>query len=260
MNSSTTSSDFLLSVELVAGRTTSPGGNQVPDAVHVYTGPFAITESTQVKARVLGPSNPYSPWSGLAQAIFTIGPAPESVRINEIMYNPAGPEDAEYVELLNTNDSAITLYDALRAAPWRFTDDPDNPTIDFRFPGDPPVTLAAGECLLLVKDLAAFQAAYSVPPTVQVFEWGAGKLANSSDTVQILCPGDVNVDGTRSWVLADRVTYSDGSHPQDFAAGVDPWPPGADGSGLALCRVNPKADGNDPSNWQAAVPSPGVAK
>ena len=129
----------------------------------MYTGPIAITESTQIKARVLAPSNPYSPWSGLAQAVFDVGPGAESLRINEIMYNPAESADAEYVELLNISDSPITLYDAIRGVPWRFCDNPDDPAIDVLFPADPPVTLAPGECLLLVKDLAAFQAAYTTP-------------------------------------------------------------------------------------------------
>ena len=260
MNSSPTSSDFLFSVELVAGRTTSPDDSGMAEAVYVYTGPIAITESTRIKARVLVGSNPYSPWSGLADAIFDVGPEALNLRINEILYNPDGPADAEYVELLNIGDSPITLYDSLRGAPWRFTDNPDDPAIDVLFPADPPVTLAPGEYLLLVRDLAVLQTVYDVPAGVQVLEWGKGRLANSGDTIQISTPGDENVDGTRSWIPADSVTYSDGSHPENFAAGVDSWPAQADGKGMALARIDPQADGNDPANWQAAPPSPGTAK
>jgi hypothetical protein len=260
MNSSPTSSDLLFSFELVAGRSVLPEDDDQSGAVHEYAGPITITESTQIKARVVVPSNPYSPWSGLAQAIFMVGPGPESVRINEIMYHPPGSGRAEYVELLNIADSAITLYDAIRGLPWRFTDNPENPTIDFSFPSDPPVTLAPGERLLLVRDLEAFHEAHGAPPDVQILEWGPGRLVNSSDTIQLTSPGDVNFDGTRSWIVADRVTYSDGSHPELFADGFDPWPPEADGRGMALGRIDPEADGDDFTNWLAVPPSPGVAK
>ena len=260
MNSSTTSSDFLISVALVAGEISTPDAAGMSGAVHVYTDPITITESTRIKARVLVASNPYSPWSGLAQTVFDVGSAAQSVRINEIMYNPADSADAEYVELLNTGQSAIVLYDALRGAPWRFCDDPNDPAIDFLFPTDPPVTLAPGECLLLVKDLDAFDAAYDMTPNVQVFEWGGGKLANGGDTIRISSPGDQNLNGTRSWTPVDTVTYSDGSHPEDFATGVDLWPTEPDGHGLALGRIDPEADGSDPINWEAVLPSPGAAE
>jgi len=260
MNATPTSSDFLFSAELVGGRTTSPGGNQMSDAVHMYSGPFTITQSTQVKARVLVGSNPYSPWSGLAQTVFTIGPAADSLRINEIMYNPDKAPDAEYVELLNVSNSTLTLYDAIRGVSWRFTDNPADPAIDVLFPADPPATVTPGECILLVRDLAAFNAAYSVPDGAQIFEWGAGRLSNSGDTIQISRPGDEGFDGKRLWTAADHVAYSDGSHPASFATGVDPWPVQADGKGMALNRIDPRADGDDPANWKAAAPSPGVAK
>lgn len=258
MNSSTTSSDFLISVELAAGEVSTGDASGQPEAVHVYTGPIPIAESTQIKARVLVASNPYSPWSGLTQAIFDVGPAGSSIRINEIMYNPDGPEDTEYVELINTADFAITLYDAIRGVAWQFTDNPDTPGIDVGFPTNPPVTLAPRECLLLVKDLAACRAAYGIPADAQILEWGAGKLANSTETLELLRPGDLNLDGTRTWAVADAVTYSDGSHPEVFTTGIDLWPTEADGFGLALSRIDPQADGKDPANWQAAIPSPGV--
>jgi hypothetical protein len=174
------------------------------------------------------------------------------------MYNPDKAPDAEYVELLNVGDSPLTLYDAIRGVSWRFTDNPVDPGIDVLFPSDPPVTVAPGECILLVRNVAAFDAVFSVPEGVQVFEWGNGRLANSGDTIQISSPGDEGFDGKRQWIAADRVTYSDGSHPENFASGVDPWPTKADGKGMALSRIDPQADGNNPANWQAAPPSPGV--
>jgi hypothetical protein len=146
----------------------------------------------------------------------------------------------------------------VRGAPWRFTDDPDNPCIDFLFPVDPAVTLAPGECLVLTRDVAAFNGTYSVAAGVQVFAWGSGGLSNGGDKIQLSKPGEAEADGTRHWLRVDRVVYSDGSHPADFAWGLDPWPTEADGQGSSLARIDPATYGNDPANWRVATPSPGL--
>ena len=151
------------------------------------------------------------------------------------------------------------LYNSVVGEPWRFTDDPDNPGIEFFFPSGPAVTLASGEYLLLVADLAAFEAAYGAPGGVQVFEWGDGRLSNGGEKIQLSMPGDVDIEGRRQWIRADRVNFSDGAHPDDFSGGVDPWPIEADGFGSSLGRIDPELYGNDPDNWLAAAPSPGAA-
>jgi hypothetical protein len=180
------------------------------------------------------------------------------VVINEIMYHPDGIDDAEYVELLNMSGSPVVLYDAVVGEPWRFTDDPDNPGIDFRFPKDSPVTLAGGEYLLLVKDITLFSSKYSVPAGVKVFSWGAGKLDNAGEKVQLSKPGDVDAYGVRYWIRVDRVVYSDGAHPGGEAGATDPWPVDADGLGKSLSRKYADRYGNDPNNWQASSPTPGT--
>jgi hypothetical protein len=79
------------------------------------------------------------------------------------------------------------------------------------------------------------------------------------ERIQISKPGDTDGQDNRVWIRVDRVVYSDGSHPWDFAEGVDPWPVQADGQGSSLSRIDPTAYGNDPTNWQAGTPSPGRA-
>ena len=195
------------------------------------------------------------PTPGAVNAEPVVGP----VVINEIMYHPADSPEAEYVELLNIGSSAVTLYDAIRQAPWRFTDDPDDPGIELLLPTDPPVTLTPGQYLLLVKDLDAFSATYTVPADVQIAAWGAGNLANGSEKIQLSKPGDQEQDETRHWIRVDRVVYSDGSQHADFPSGPDPWPMSPDGHGLSLSRTDPAAYGNDRENWHAALPSPGSA-
>ncbi len=196
-----------------------------------------------------------APTPGAANAAPLVGP----VVITEIMYHPIDAADAEYVELLNISPDSVTLYDPARDAPWRFTDDPDNPGIELLFPTDPPVTLVPGEYIILAKDANLLAAKYAVPANVQVFAWGAGSLSNGSEKTQLSKPGDEEDDGTRHWLRVDRVVYSDGSRGADFPSGTDPWPTKPDGHGSSLTRVDPTAYGNDPVNWSSGSPSPGAA-
>ena len=92
-----------------------------------------------------------------------------------------------------------------------------------------------------------------------VLEWGAGRLTDAGDSIELSRPGEL-VDDIRTWIAVDRMTYSDGSHPANFPAGVDPWPAQANGGGQSLTRADPGRWGDDPFNWRALVPTPGVAR
>jgi len=67
MNQGTNSSDFLISVELIAGQDTSNPGNVSPTASE-YTAPFTLDHTTNIKARVLDGDT----WSALCEATFSI--------------------------------------------------------------------------------------------------------------------------------------------------------------------------------------------
>jgi hypothetical protein len=113
---------------------------------------------------------------------------------------------------------------------------------------------------MVVKDLTAFIARYgSMPPGVQVLEGYGGRLSNAGERLQIAMPGDTDQFGTRYYIRIDRVTYSDGFHPEDVPGGVDLWPTEADGLGKSLSRKVSADYGNDVTNWEAATPSPGLA-
>jgi len=126
-------------------------------------------------------------------------------------------------------------------------------------PASPPVTVGAGEYLLLVKDTGLFKSRYTAPAGVQVLAWGVGKLVNGMGKIQLSKPGTVDANGMRHWIRVDRVVYSDGSRGRGFPVGADPWPGQANGGGASLNRIDSAAYGNDPANWRAAVPSPGAA-
>jgi hypothetical protein len=59
------------------------------------------------------------------------------------------------------------------------------------------------------------------------------------------------------YIRIDKVSYSDGSHPEDCPGFTDLWPIDADGNGSSLNRINAEDYGNDPDNWQASNPTPG---
>jgi hypothetical protein len=175
------------------------------------------------------------------------------------MYHPATPTDVEYVELLNISAAPVMLFDATEKESWQFTDNPDEPTIEFLFPAAEPVTLGPGEYAVLTRDPSLLASRYSIPPGVKVWAWGAGRLSDDGTKLRLSKPGDLDADGVRRWIRVDQVAYSDGAHAADFPQGVDPWPSKADGQGLSLARVAPADYGNDPSNWRALTPSPGRA-
>ncbi len=174
------------------------------------------------------------------------GPGIGPVVISEIMYHPDGVEDAEYIELLNISDADVTLYDFGRDAPWRLSDDADDPSMELLFGAEYPITLAPGQFLLVVKDLAIFQNAHPGRLPSTILQWGPGRLDNTAGTVVLSKPGDLSDDGERPWISVDAVAYDAASEG------------GAAGQGLSLTRIDATGYGNDPANWQTAAPSPGT--
>jgi len=192
---------------------------------------------------------------GASNAYPKVGP----IVINEIMYHPDWPasspydnEKFEYVELYNITGSDVNLYDE-DSIPWKFTDG-----IDFTFPADS--NIPAYGYMLLVKDAGAFAWLYGgTPPGVEILGPYDGKLNNGGEKLELSKPGDVDQYGERQYIRVDRINYSDGRHPEDSPDGIDHWPTTADGDGESLNRLSISNYGNDPNNWQANTPSPGMA-
>jgi hypothetical protein len=176
------------------------------------------------------------------------------VVINEIMYNPpTGNQNEEYIELHNITGAQVTLYRYDKLTSWKFTDG-----IDYTFNPSPTVTIRAYGYLILARDLTAFTARYGDIPDIPVLGGYSGRLSNAGERLQIGMPGDIDNLGTRHYIRIDRVTYSDGWHPDDCPGGVDNWPTDADGRGKSLWRKVSIDYGNDVANWEAATPSPGA--
>jgi hypothetical protein len=182
--------------------------------------------------------------------------APPSIVISEIMFHPP-PLDAittdnladEFIELFNTAATPVALFDTNGV--WRL-----DGGVTFQFP--PNIALAVGARLLVVSfdpadasALAAFRTRYGLEPGVtQILGPYQGRLSNSSERLALERPQFPDLPGEPySWIIVDELTYADQS----------PWPSQADGTGLSLHRLDIPRSGNDPSNWQAAAPTPGRA-
>ena len=105
-------------------------GGAVRAGLIPYSAPVILNATTTVKARALSGGV----WSALAEAAFLISPPASAANlvISELHYNPAGEDDAEFIELMNTSGVTIDLSGV------RFTTG-----LDFTFPAG--TTLAAGE-------------------------------------------------------------------------------------------------------------------
>ena len=110
---------------------------------------------------------------------------------------------------------------------------------------------------LVVKEPEAFSWRYPAVPVEKILGPYSGSLNNAGERLQLSMPGDVDESGTLIYIRVDRVTYSDGSHPEDSPDGVDRWPTTPDGDGESLTRRDSSDYGNDSDNWTASAPSPG---
>ncbi len=164
-----------------------------------------------------GPATPFPPVSYL--------------RITEIMYNPVGNSDHEFVELQNTGPAALDLREV------RFTDG-----IEFDFGQGAVTSLGPGEFVLLVGNERAFAAAYDT---------NGMRIAGEFDK-QLADEGE-------------RVTLTYGANCAilDFAF-LDTWYPATDGLGYSLVAADPLAPADawtQASGWrESALPggSPGA--
>jgi hypothetical protein len=201
-----------------------------------YTGPINLVVGAQVKTRVyFNNSGAANDWSPIVAKTFTLEDA-LPLRIVEVMYNPPGSTDAtEYFELLNTGSEAIELVGV------QIT---DFSTGGFTFSAG---TLNPGSRIVVVKDLAAFIAAY---PDVTNIAAGvfSGSLANEGELISLRGPlGE----------LLQSFTYGDSN--------VAGWPATADGDGYSLEYIGPLTAGenpldgasgdpfDDPANWRASL-------
>ena len=164
LNASTTSSDLLISAELIAGKDDSSGAEGISPTAIEYTGPITINHSASVKARVLSGDT----WSALNEAVYAVGHVAENLRITEIMFNPSEPNE-EFIELQNIGDESINLNLV------SFTNG-----IDFIFPA---IELAPGEYVVVIQNKNVFNARYGT--NINILGDYSGKLNNDGERIEL---------------------------------------------------------------------------
>jgi hypothetical protein len=198
------------------------GNGEIATQAIVYHTPVVLTATTHIKARTFNGNI----WSALNEATFKVGEQTTQLHITEIMYNPVGGSDYEFVELKNTGTQAIDLAGMMFEG------------INFTFPaGTPP--LAPGEFIVLAGNAQAFAKRY--PDVVPGGSYQA-QLSNGGEEITLK-------DSQENVVIS--IKYDD-----EFG-----WPVSSDGRGDSLVLINLDGDPNDPENWRASSNldgSPGI--
>ncbi|MBN1670860.1 MAG: lamin tail domain-containing protein [Kiritimatiellae bacterium] len=193
-----------------------PGGAQAGGAA-LYSGARVLSRTTHVKARIYKNADT---WSPVHAATFNFTAHYSNLRITEILYNPLGGEDFEFIEIKNTGSSTRGLSEMTVRG------------IRYTFP--PGAELGPGEFAVLVRNEAAFTGRHpGVKETVALFGEYSGKLSNDGEKLALL-----DNDGR----TVTSVRYND----------KEPWPREADGAGFSLVAADTAGDQDDPAKWRAS--------
>jgi hypothetical protein len=195
--------------------------------------------------------------NGAVNARPQVGP----VVISELMVQPPsviGTNDNvfdEYVELQNLLTVPQVLHDPLIPTnTWQL-----DGGVRYAFP--PGVVMAPEEAVVVVSFdpigdaamLTAFRGQYGLTDVVRVFGPYEGQLSNLGETLRLLKPDPPQLPphpdaGLVPAVLVESVSYQL----------TPPWPLDVAGTGLSFQRELANAYGNEPMNWIAAAPGPGL--
>lgn len=160
----------------------------------------------------------------------------------------------EFVEIRNVTSAPLPLFDPLHATNrWRLRGG-----VDFDFP--PGATLPPGGFGLLVSfdpdwpssPEVEFRAAFNVPADVPIWGPWEGVLDNAGETLELKQPEEPIADPP---ALRGQVPYVpiESIHYRTVAS----WPTNASGTGNSLQRLRSLDFGDEPANWEAAIPTPG---
>ncbi|MBN1673980.1 MAG: lamin tail domain-containing protein [Kiritimatiellae bacterium] len=190
------------------------GGSRLGAA---YSGPITLSKTTHVRARVYKSNGT---WSAAHDATFNLTAHYSRIGITEIMYNPIGGSDYEFIEIKNTGTSPRGLSQMwLKGVSYTFA---------------PGAELDGGQIALLVSNEALFTNRYpNAKSQATLFGVYSGRLDNGGERMALL-----DCDG----LTVTSVRYND----------KDPWPTQPDGAGYSLAVVDEIGDPDDPANWRAS--------
>jgi hypothetical protein len=194
------------------------------NSIAVPTSAVEVGKTYRARVRVQDSTGRWSHWSAPVQFTATtpqsVANLLESLRITEVMYNPLGTQDYEYIELANIGTQPLDLTDV------RLGDG-----VDFTFTGSAVTTLAPGQHVVVVSNLASFRSRYGDGPLV------AGVY-------------DLNFSNAGEHV---ELTFGANTVIQEFTFD-DAWHPTTDGDGYSLVSMNPAdpnlARWNEATGWR----------
>lgn len=185
-------------------------------------GPISITSTTRIRARVLNGDN----WSAEVDKTFTVEELnPAALRIVEVHYNPDNGEQHEFIELLNSGATTMSL-DGVRMTDF----------VGAGYAFQAGQTLSAGERIIVARNPTDFTDFYGGGlPVAAGPGYDPGNLSNGGELISLLGP---------SGELIQRFTYND-------AGG---WPTAPDGEGPSLEYIGPLTGAEDPLDVSPADP------
>ncbi len=182
--------------------------------------PPVIDSPLVFRARSLAGTN----WSALADAVFSTGDPFPPLRIAEVMYQPPGGAEYEFVELRNLSPRPIDV------SGFSFDG------IDLRFPNGTIIPARATWVLASNNRPAAFASRYPGVPVAASF---GGALDNAGEWLVLRDARGIPVD---------RVRFRPDSG----------WPAGAAGAGKSLERSDFTRDPSDPAAWRDSIVAGGT--
>lgn len=210
-------------VKVFRSRATSPTGGERNLVVGGYEGHLSSFGETLELMDTTGAQNSTATYIGEPSD------AQKYLVITEVMYHPEPDGLAEYIELMNVSDSVT-----LDLTGVTFTKG-----VTFGFTGAGLTSLAPGGRLLVVRNVAAFEAAHSGGlPVAGVFSLDSS-LSNGGESIKL----EDAEGGT-----IKEFSYNDKA----------PWPTSPDTGGNSLVLINPGSnpDPSVPENWRGSS-SPG---
>ena len=190
-------------------------------AFHGLNGNTVSSTDFLISAEVIGTITTTTSDDQLIQKLLTLL---DGLRVTEIMYHDPYGSDFDFIELQNISDEPLDINGV------RFIDG-----IDFTFPN---MTLAAGQYVVVVSNIAAFRSRYG--PSANVAGEYSGNLSNGGEDIILQLPWPYEAA-----IL--RFEYNDS------------WYPSTDGLGDSLVIRDPyahPATWDEAESWQAAPPSP----
>jgi hypothetical protein len=183
LNSGTGSADLLMQSQLLARTYSNPSAGSVyyttdgsdprtstgaiSSSALLYAGPITINNTTEVNARTLV----NGAWSAVSDQVYNL--TPDTLRITELMYDPANDANKQYefIKLTNIGTAALDVTN------YAFTNG-----ITFTFPSG--TTLGAGASGVIAQNSTAFPGRYG--SSFNVLGQYSGSLDNSGEKVTLV--------------------------------------------------------------------------